>query len=421
MITYDETKEYGAKMRIVGIGGGGCNAINGMIQSSLTGVEFIAINTDVQALEANKAHHKIQIGRTLTRGLGAGTNPEVGKRAAEEDIDQIKSILEGSDLIFLTCGMGGGTGTGAAPIVAEVARSLGALVIGIVTKPFNFEKDKRMRQAMKGIEELRECVDTLIVIPNEKLLMVMPKNTPFLQAFKAADDVLYRATKGIADLISNTGYVNVDFADVKKVMSGAGDAIMGMGIGTGEHRGEEAVKQAINSPLLEETNIEGATGVLLNLTCPADFTTEEVDQISNLITGVAGEDADVIWGYGVDETLKNEVHVTVIAAGLNRHRYPKTKIQEETHTKPEEAMVQPLSLTKRSYKNSYEYYEHLQEMKQNKYKNLEKPAIQRLDELEAQTDTQETDAVLKPTGTDTLDDRNIPTFLRNHTKLKKGG
>ncbi|MBL7958947.1 cell division protein FtsZ, partial [bacterium] len=273
MITYDEAREYGAKMRIVGIGGGGCNAVNTMISSSLNGVEFIAINTDMQALESNKAQHKIQIGRTLTRGLGAGANPDIGKRAAEEDIDQVKSVLEGSDLVFITCGMGGGTGTGAAPIIAEVAKSMGALTIGIVTKPFNFEKGKRMKQAMIGVEELREMVDTLIVIPNEKLLMVMPKNTPFIQAFKAADDVLYRATKGIADLISNAGYVNVDFADVKKIMSGAGDAIMGMGIGTGERRGEEAVKQAINSPLLEETSIEGATGILLNLTCPMDFTT----------------------------------------------------------------------------------------------------------------------------------------------------
>ncbi|HMW34115.1 MAG TPA: cell division protein FtsZ, partial [bacterium] len=276
MITYEEAREYGAKMRIVGIGGGGCNAVNTMIASTLSGVEFVAINTDVQALERNQAHHKIQIGKNLTRGLGAGADPELGKRAAEEDMDQIKAILDGTDLVFITCGMGGGTGTGAAPIVASVAKSMGALTIGIVTKPFNFEKEKRMRQALRGVEELRKNVDTLIVIPNEKILMVMPKNTPFIQAFRTADDVLYRATKGIADLISNTGYVNVDFADVKRVMSGAGDAIMGMGVGSGEGRGEMAVKQAINSPLLEETSIEGATGVLLNLTCPQDFTTEEV-------------------------------------------------------------------------------------------------------------------------------------------------
>ncbi|HMY35877.1 MAG TPA: cell division protein FtsZ, partial [bacterium] len=225
MITYEEAREYGAKMRIVGIGGGGCNAVNTMIASTLSGVEFVAINTDVQALERNQAHHKIQIGKNLTRGLGAGADPELGKRAAEEDMDQIKAILDGTDLVFITCGMGGGTGTGAAPIVASVAKSMGALTIGIVTKPFNFEKEKRMRQALRGVEELRKNVDTLIVIPNEKILMVMPKNTPFIQAFRTADDVLYRATKGIADLISNTGYVNVDFADVKRVMSGAGDAI----------------------------------------------------------------------------------------------------------------------------------------------------------------------------------------------------
>lgn len=411
MITYDDTREYGAKMRIVGIGGGGCNAVNTMISSNLHGVEFIAINTDMQALESNKAQHKIQIGKTLTRGLGAGANPEIGKRAAEEDVDQVKSVLDGSDLVFITCGMGGGTGTGAAPIIAEVAKSMGALTIGIVTKPFNFEKGKRMKQAMIGVEELREMVDTLIVIPNEKLLMVMPKNTPFIQAFKAADDVLYRATKGIADLISNTGYVNVDFADVKKIMSGAGDAIMGMGIGTGERRGEEAVKQAINSPLLEETSIEGATGILLNLTCPMDFTTEEVDQISNLITGVAGEDADVIWGYGVDEKLKGEVHVTVIAAGLNRHRYPKNAIAAQAG----DDSSSPLSISKRTIK----YTEHLQDIRSNRYKNLEEPAILRQEEFESEPVLKEDNEKLKMTGTDNIEDRNIPTFIRNHTKLKK--
>ncbi len=411
MITYDEAREYGAKMRIVGIGGGGCNAVNTMIDSTLNGVEFIAINTDLQALDANKAQHKIQIGRTLTRGLGAGANPEIGKRAAEEDVDQVKSVLEGSDLVFITCGMGGGTGTGAAPIIADVAKSMGALTIGIVTKPFNFEKGKRMKQAMMGIEELRGMVDTLIVIPNEKLLMVMPKNTPFIQAFKAADDVLYRATKGIADLISNTGYVNVDFADVKKIMSGAGDAIMGMGIGTGERRGEEAVKQAINSPLLEETSIEGATGVLLNLTCPMDFTTEEVDQISNLITGVAGEDADVIWGYGVDETLKNEVHVTVIAAGLNKHRY--SRGNNAGHAAEDSSS--PLSISKRKIN----YPEHLKDIRSNRYKGLEVPTIQRQEEFEEESSGQDEVEQLKMTGTDSLEDRNIPTFIRNHTKLKK--
>jgi cell division protein FtsZ len=405
MITYDEAREYGAKMRIVGIGGGGCNAVNTMIDSDLNGVEFIAINTDLQALDANKAQHKIQIGRTLTRGLGAGSNPEIGKRAAEEDIDQVKGVLEGSDMVFITCGMGGGTGTGAAPIIADVARSMGALTIGIVTKPFNFEKGKRMKQALIGIEELRGMVDTLIVIPNEKLLMVMPKNTPFIQAFKAADDVLLRATKGIADLISNTGYVNVDFADVRKIMSGAGDAIMGMGIGTGERRGEDAVKQAINSPLLEETGIEGATGVLLNLTCPMDFTTEEVDQISNLITSVAGEDADVIWGYGIDEKLKHEVHVTVIAAGLNRHRYAKSTVTGQSA----DDSASQLSISKRTIK----YTEHLKDIRSNRYKDLERPAIQRQDELEVESQENEP---LQMTGTDAAEDRNIPTFIRNHMK-----
>ncbi|NUM79946.1 cell division protein FtsZ [bacterium] len=420
MITYDEAREYGAKMRIVGIGGGGCNAINGMIEASLNGVEFIAINTDVQALETNKANHKIQIGRSLTRGLGAGANPEIGKRAAEEDIDQIKNVLEGTDLAFITCGMGGGTGTGAAPIIADVAKSLGALTIGIVTKPFNFEQPKRMNQALRGIEELRERVDTLIVIPNEKLLTVMAKNTPFMLAFKTADDVLYRATKGISDLISNTGYVNVDFADVKKVMSGAGDAIMGMGIGSGDKRCEEAVNQAIKSPLLEETSIEGASGILLNLTCPPDFTLEEVEKISNLITSVAGDDADVIWGYAVDESLKDKVHVTVIAAGLNRHRYSKPK-KTEVKKEAAEIPLQTMSLSKRTFNSPYDHYEN--EAKQNRYKKLETPAIQRIEKEPEETSElpapESTNESLKQTGTDSLDDMNIPTFLRKHTKMKK--
>lgn len=413
MITYEEAREYGAKMRIVGIGGGGCNAVNTMIASTLSGVEFVAINTDVQALERNQAHHKIQIGKNLTRGLGAGADPELGKRAAEEDMDQIKAILDGTDLVFITCGMGGGTGTGAAPIVASVAKSMGALTIGIVTKPFNFEKEKRMRQALRGVEELRKNVDTLIVIPNEKILMVMPKNTPFIQAFRTADDVLYRATKGIADLISNTGYVNVDFADVKRVMSGAGDAIMGMGVGSGEGRGEMAVKQAINSPLLEETSIEGATGVLLNLTCPPDFTTEEVDQISNMITGVAGEEADVIWGYSVDENLKNEVHVTVIAAGLNKHRYTKS-VAAEMPTSASEQAQQPMTL--RTKKNPHDYYEHLKELKEQKYGKLDQPAYERMKESEP---VAEEDDFLSKTGTDAQDDSAIPAFLRNAARQRK--
>lgn len=410
MISYDESREHGAKMRIVGIGGGGCNAVNGMIESNLVGVEFIAINTDVQALEMNKANHRIQIGKMLTRGLGAGSNPDTGKRAAEEDIDQIKSVLEGSDMVFITCGMGGGTGTGAAPVVAEIAKGLGALTVAIVTKPFVFEQPKRMNQAVRGVESLRSYVDTLIVIPNEKLLTVMPKGTPFREAFKAADDVLYRATRGISDLVTSPGYVNVDFADVKKVMLGAGDAIIGLGVGTGENRGKDAVHQAMNSPLLEETHIEGASGILLNLVCPPDFTTEEVNEVSTMITSVAGEDADVIWGWAVDDSLKNEVHVTVIAAGLHRKQ---ARRAHEEEIRPQESM----SLSRRSIKQIYENYDHTVDAKANKYKTLEKPAIQRIE-----TEIEEVDipsqGLLQKTGTDN-EDRNIPTFLRNHTKLKK--
>lgn len=418
MITYEDSREYGAKIRVVGIGGGGCNAVNGMIEATLSGVDFVAINTDLQALETNRATYKIQIGKALTRGLGAGANPEIGRRAAEEDIDVVKSALEGSDLVFITGGMGGGTGTGAAPKIAELSRSLGALTIGIVTKPFTFEQAKRMKQAMKGIEDLRNNVDTLIVIPNEKLMTIMPKNTPFLQAFKMADDVLYRATKGISDLISSTGYVNVDFADVKKIMAGAGEAIMGMGIGSGENRCEQAVQQAINSPLLEETTIEGATGVLFNMTCPEDFTMEEIERVSQEITKVAGDDADVIWGYAIDPNLKDELHVTVIAAGLNRQRSTKSKVSvvsDGLHA-PSDNTTQTLSLTKRTFKNSYEYYEHLQGVRQNKM--MEKPAIQRAENAADESPKDES-VMLKMTGTDNIEDGNIPAFLRKHTKLKK--
>ncbi len=408
MITYEDTREYGAKMRIVGIGGGGCNAINSMIASSLTGVEFIAINTDIQALEANKAHHKVQIGKNLTRGLGAGADPTTGRRAAEEDIDSIKAILDGSDLVFVTCGMGGGTGTGAAPIVAQVAKSLGALTIGIVTKPFSFERAKRMNNAMKGIEDLRGNVDTLIVIPNDKIL-VTPKNMPFIQAFRNADDVLYRATKGIADLISNTGYVNVDFADVKKIMTGAGDAIMGIGVGSGENRSEEAVKQAINSPLLEETTIQNATGVLLNIRCPEDFTTEEMDRITSMITGIAGDDAEVIWGFCHDPNLKNEVHVSVIAAGLNRTNYT----QPSVNSSPKESANQTLTISAK--KSANVYWDKIKDLKSGTYNNLDKPAILR-NENEEETSEQED---LLATGTDSLEEQNIPALLRTLQKMKK--
>ena len=406
MITYEEFSEYGAKIRIVGVGGGGCNAVNAMIDSKLVGVEFVAINTDIQSLGMNKAQHKIQIGKSITRGLGAGANPDIGKRAAEEDLEDIKAVLDGSDLVFITCGMGGGTGTGASSIIAEVAKSMGALTIGIVTKPFRFEQPKRMKLAQIGVDALRQYVDTLIAIPNEKLLTIMPKNTPFIEAFKAADDVLFRATKGISDLISNSGYVNVDFADVRKIMINAGDAIMGIGVGSGENRGEMAVRQAINSPLLEDTNIEGATGILLNLVCPLDFTTEEVDQICHLITSVAHDETDVIWGYAIDPNLKDEVHVTVIASGIGRA----SDVPLDASA-PNLMGSGQLSITKRSTKTA-KYYE---DIKKNDYSELEKPAIQRMEEDE---DLKE-ELVFKKTGTDVHEAPEIPIFFKHHGKFKK--
>lgn len=415
MISYDDTSEYGAKIKIVGVGGGGCNAVNGMIQAGLNGVDFIAINTDVQALEKNGASHKVQIGKSLTKGLGAGANPDVGKRAAEENIEDIRRSLEGADLVFVTAGMGGGTGTGAAPVIAEAARNMGALTIGIVTKPFAFEREKRMKVALSGIEALRQCVDTLIVIPNEKLLSVLPKETRLPVAFQFADNVLYRATKGISDIINNTGYINVDFADVKKVMSNAGDAIMGMGIGKGDKRGEEAVHQAIHSPLLEDNHIDGATGVLLNFTCPQDITLDEVSEISTLITKVAHPEADVIWGYAIDESLQNEIHVTVIAAGINS-----TRVARKPHTEAEEKPKVGLSLmTKKTVPVPVpRITDRIGERRLNQAENYHIPAIQRQNDPPPEmVDITVTESKsLKPTGTYNAEDADIPAFLRNHMK-----
>ena len=320
----EETVQQNARMKVAGIGGGGGNAVNRMIEEHLTGVEFISVNTDAQALLNSRSDIKVQIGKKLTRGLGAGARPEIGRQAIEENRDDVARVIQGADLVFVTCGMGGGTGTGAAPIIAAMARELGALTVGIVTKPFLFEGKKRMKQAEMGIAEMRKHVDTMIVVPNERLLAVAGKGMPFLDALKKADEVLLNATRGISTLISVTGLVNVDFADVRTVMQNGGSALMGTGTGKGENRALEAAQQAISSPLLDNVSINGATGALVNITGGTDLTLGEVTQISDTIHDAAGDDADVIFGAVVDPAMEGEVRVTVIATGFDRREAKET-------------------------------------------------------------------------------------------------
>jgi len=314
----EETVAQNARMKVVGVGGGGGNALNRMVDEGVQAVEFISVNTDAQALLKNKSDVKVQIGKKLTRGLGAGARPEIGRQAIEENRDEILHALQGADLVFVTCGMGGGTGTGAAPIISQVAKDLGALTIGIVTKPFLFEGRKRMKQAEMGIAEMRKHVDTMIVVPNERLLAVVGKGIPFQDALKKADEVLLHATQGISSLISVTGIVNVDFADVRTVMQNGGSALMGTGVGRGENRALEAAQQAISSPLLDNIQISGATGVLINITGGEDLTLGEVTVISEAIHEAAGAEAEIIFGAVNDPAMHGEVRVTVIATGFDK-------------------------------------------------------------------------------------------------------
>lgn len=308
-----------AKIKVIGVGGGGGNAVNRMAEAGLRGVEFIAINTDAQALERTKVDVRLQIGDNLTKGLGAGANPEIGLQAATESRDEILAVLDGSDMVFITAGMGGGTGTGATPYLAQLAREIGALTVAVVTKPFVFEGKVRAAQAEQGLANLRDQVDTLITIPNERLLQVVARNTPVLEAFRIADDVLRQAVQGISDLITVTGLINVDFADVKTIMTRAGSALMGIGVAAGENRAIEAAKAAISSPLLE-TSIQGATGVLLNITGGKDLGLFEVQDVAAVITEAAEPEANVIFGAVIDENMSEEVRVTVIATGFNARR-----------------------------------------------------------------------------------------------------
>lgn len=308
--------ENAAKIKVIGIGGGGGNAINNMIRSHLAGVDFISANTDAQALETSLAPTKIQLGANITKGLGAGANPEVGRSAALEDIEKIRQVLDGSDMVFVTAGLGGGTGTGGAPVIAQVAKELEALTVAVITKPFNFEGRQRMKQAERGIQELRKVVDTIITIPNDRLLSLAPKKATFLEMLKRADDVLLYAVKGISDLIMVPGLINLDFADVKTIMSEMGMALMGTGIASGDNRATEAAQKAISSPLLEDVSINGARGLLMNITSGPELTIDEVQEASSLIQQEAHEDANIIWGTVLDETVTEELRVTVIATGI---------------------------------------------------------------------------------------------------------
>jgi len=338
-IEFADDAEMQARIKVVGVGGGGGNALNTMIQSGLEGVEFIAANTDMQALEANFAATKIQLGPALTKGLGAGANPDVGRKAALEDVQRVSEALEGADMVFITAGMGGGTGTGGAPIIAQIARDMGALAVGVVTKPFLFEGKRRMRNAENGIADLASSVDTIITIPNQKLLVLDDDDMSLLEAFRRADDVLVQAVRGISDLITHSGMINVDFADVKTIMSSMGRALMGTGYGKGDRRALDAAQMAINSPLLDEVSVEGATGILINFTAGPDVRLKEINEAASLVQQEAHEDANIIFGLVTDPDMGDVVKVTVIATGFDPARESVDEVVAQSAAVPRHSRV----------------------------------------------------------------------------------
>ena len=342
LFEFDSLAEQKANLKVIGVGGAGGNAVNRMIQAGMSGVDFMVVNTDAQDLENNAAENKIQIGKNLTRGLGAGAKSEIGRDAIESDKDAVKSLIEGADMVFITAGMGGGTGTGAAPRIAQIAREMGVLTVGIVTLPFNFEGPRRMNRGLAGITELRKVCDTLISIPNQKLMSVVDKNTTVVEAFKLADSVLHHASKGISDLINVHGLVNLDFADVETIMKNMGEAVIGTGTAKGEERAVLAAQQAISSPLLDNASISGAQGVLVNITGGSDLAIMEVDQATNIIFEEAGQGANIIFGAVIDPDLKDEIMVTVIATGFN-HKVA----QDDTSSKAIESHLE----TQQQYKS----------------------------------------------------------------------
>ncbi len=343
---YEDNFDSGVKIKVIGVGGGGNNAVNRMISANINNVEFININSDKQVLALSAASTKISIGEKLTKGHGAGADPDVGKRAAEESIEDIQNVLRGADMVFITTGMGGGTGTGAAPVVAKAAKEMGILTVGIVTKPFAFEGKRRMQQAEEGIVHLRDYVDSLVIIPNEKLKQISENRITLSNAFQAADDVLRHGVQSISDLINNTGVVNLDFADVSSVMRNAGYAHMGVGLGTGRDKAEIASREAITSPLLE-TNIAGATGILVNVTVSPDISLDEVESCSSMITSEAHPDARIIWGAAYDDSLEDTIKVTVIATGF-KSASDKTEAKDEVNTVVDAAPTSEIKTTSTS-------------------------------------------------------------------------
>lgn len=383
MLDFDTNLDSLATIKVIGVGGGGNNAVNRMIEHEVQGVEFIAVNTDAQALNLSKAEIKMQIGAKLTRGLGAGANPEVGKKAAEESKEQIEEALRGADMVFVTAGMGGGTGTGAAPVIAQIAKDLGALTVGIVTRPFTFEGRKRANQAGIGIDAMKEAVDTLIVIPNDRLLEIVDKSTPMLEAFREADNVLRQGVQGISELIAVPGLINLDFADVKTIMTNRGSALMGIGVATGENRAAEAAKKAISSPLLE-TSIDGAQGVLMNISGGTNLSLYEVQEAADIVASASDQEVNMIFGSVINDNLKEEIVVTVIATGFN------------------EASSQP----KQQQRPSFGQPKTSQSQSQNQQSSVRETRREEPQEP-ARTNHQPVE--------DTLD---IPTFLRNRNRRR---
>jgi cell division protein FtsZ len=379
MLEFDTNLDQLATIKVIGVGGGGNNAVNRMIEHGVQGVDFIAVNTDAQALNLSKAEIRMQIGGKLTRGLGAGANPEVGKKAAEESREQIEEALKGADMVFVTAGMGGGTGTGAAPVIAQIARELGALTVGVVTRPFTFEGKKRAAQAAGGIAGMKEAVDTLIVIPNDRLLEIVDKSTPMLEAFREADNVLRQGVQGISDLIAVPGLINLDFADVKTIMSSKGSALMGIGVAAGENRAAEAAKKAISSPLLE-TSIDGAQGVLMNITGGSNLSLYEVQEAADIVATASDQEVNMIFGSVINENLKDEIVVTVIATGFNE------EVVQPKMVRPSFGQVKPgLNSAKRESKR---------------------------EEIPQETIRQ------TPTSQQPEDTLDIPTFLRNRNRRR---
>lgn len=390
MLEFETGMDQLAVIKVIGVGGGGNNAVNRMIEHGVQGVDFIAVNTDAQALNLSKAEYKLQIGGKLTRGLGAGANPEVGKKAAEESREQLEEVLRGADMVFVTAGMGGGTGTGAAPVIASIARDLGALTVGVVTRPFTFEGRKRQTQAVGGISTMKESVDTLIVIPNDKLLQIVDKSTPMLEAFREADNVLRQGVQGISDLIATPGLINLDFADVKTIMSDKGSALMGIGIAAGDNRAVEAAKKAISSPLLE-TSIDGAKGVIMNITGGSNLSLFEVQEAADIVQLASDEEVNMIFGSVINDNLNDEIIVTVIATGFSddfSSPIP-TPIRPTLGVRQQAATTQPAPQQQQQQQQQPRVQEHVQ---------------QEMPRQQTQQNYQQEE---------TLD---IPTFLRNRNR-----